>query len=243
MLEHKDEVVYFAHQYDTETAAMVCSCVIDELEKLYGEKFEYGQLLSAVKKLGVDHVYSPAYARAQSLAQAARLLDENLGKKPILLTDNYAAKNFLRSHFPELEKNFAFYDSKEKCFGDYMHEHHSGAKLISVSNNNSSGAEAAETGCVDYFVNARELYRIIMRTGGRPAVKRPIDAEEISEFEKCDRYAELFEAGGWYVDKPAEELEFTENGKRYKALICHNLGQVKTAVSELDKYDVIKITA
>ena len=243
MLEHKDEVVYFAHQYDTETAAMVCSCVIDELEKLYGEKFEYGQLLTAVKKLGVDHVYSPAYARAQSLAQAARLLDENLGKKPVLLTDNHAAKSFLRSHFPELEENFAFYDSKEKCFGDYMHEHHPGAKLISVSNNNSSGAEAAETGCVDYFINARELYRIIMRTGGRPSVKRPIEAEEIAEFEKCGRYAELFEAGGWYVDKPAEELEFTENGKRYKALICHNLGQVKAAVAKLDKYDVIKITA
>ena len=190
--------------------------------EIYGEKFEYGQLLAAVKKLGIDHVYSPAFARAQSLTQAARLLDENLGKKPVLLTDNHAAKSFLRSHFPELEENFAFYDSKEKCFGDYMHEHHPGAKLISVSNNNSSGAEAAETGCVDYFINARELYRIIMRTGGRPSVKRPIEAEEIAEFEKCGRYAELFEAGGWYVDKPAEELEFTENGKRsnYQLFCC-----------------------
>ena len=243
MQEHKDEVVYFAHQYGTETAAMVCSCVIDELEKLFGEKFEYGQLLAAVKKLGVDHVYSPAYARAQSMAQAAGLLDKNLGKKPVILTDNYAAKNFLRSHFPELEENFAFYDSREKCFGDYMHEHHPGAKLISVSDNNSAGAEAAETGCVDYFINARELYRIMMRTGGRPAVKRPIEVGEIAEFEKCERYAELFAAGGWYVDKPAEELVFTDNGKQYKALICHNLGQVKAAVGKLDKYDVIKITA
>ena len=82
-----------------------------------------------------------------------------------------------------------------------------------------------------------------MRTGGRPSVKRSIDAEEIAEFEKCSRYTELFGAGGWYVDKPAEELEFTENGKRYKALICHNLGQVKAAAAKLDKYDVIKITA
>jgi len=53
----------------------------------------------------------------------------------------------------------------------------------------------------------------------------------------------LFERGGCFVEKPAEELEFTENGKRYKALICHNLGQVKAAVGKLDKYDVIKITA
>lgn len=83
----------------------------------------------------------------------------------------------------------------------------------------------------------------MMRTGGRPAVKRPIEVGEIAEFEKCERYAELFAAGGWYVDKPAEELVFTDNGKQYKALICHNLGQVKAAVGKLDKYDVIKITA
>ena len=36
-----------------------------------------------------------------------------------------------------------------------------------------AGAEGAEAGCIDYFINARELYRIFLRTGGRPAVKRP----------------------------------------------------------------------
>ena len=243
MLEHKDEVVYFAHQYGTETAAMVCSCVIDELQKLYGEEFDYGQLIAAVKKLGIDHVYSPAYARAESKKQAVELLDKALGKKPVILTGNYAAKNYLRAHFPELEENFAFYDSKEKCFGDYMHEHRPGAKLIDISSNDSAGAEAAETGCIDYFINARELYRIFLRTGGRPAVKRPLEAEEIAPYEKVGRYAGLLSAGGWYIDKPAEELLFTENGKEYKALICHNLGQVKAAVGKLDKYDVIKVIA
>ena len=239
----RETVVYFAHQYGTETAAMVCSCVIDELQKLYKEKFDYGQLIAAIKKLGIDHVYSPAYARAESKKQAVELLDKTLGKTPMLLTGNYAAKNYLRAHFPELEENFAFYDSKEKCFGDYMHEHHPGVKLIDISSNNSAGAEGAETGCIDYFINARELYRIFLRTGGRPAVKRPLQPEEIAPYEKTDRYAELLSAGGWYIDKPAEELHFTENGREYKALICHNLGQVKAAVRKMDQFDVIKVIA
>ena len=243
MLEHKDEVVYFSHQYGTETAAMVCSCVIDELERLYGEKIEYEQLLAAVKKLGIDHVYSPSYAKAQSRKQEVELLDKMLGKKPMLLTGDYAAKNYLRTRFPELEENFAFYDSMVKCFGDYMHEHHPGVKLIDISNCNANGAEIHETGCADYFINARELYRIFIRTGGRPAVKKPIAPEEIAACEKTDRYPELVAAGGWYVDKPAEELSFTENGMEYKALICHNLGQLAAAVKQLDKYDVIKVIA
>ena len=243
MQEHKDEVVYFAHQYNTETAAIVCSCVMDELQKLCKESFDYEQLIAAVKKLGVDHVYSPAYAQAQSKKQEIELLDKMLGKKPMLLTGDYAAKNYLRANFPELEESFAFYDSMTKCFGDYMHANHPGIKLIEISSCNAAGAEIHETGCADYFINARELYRILLRTGGRPAVKKPLAAEKIADYEKSDKYSELVSAGGWYINKPAEELSFTENGKEYKALLCHNLSQVKAAVAKLDKYDVIKIMA
>lgn len=241
MKEHKDEIVYYAHGYDTETAAMLSSDVIPELEKLYGESFDYEQLVSAIKKLGVDHVYSPRYACRASMRQAAELLDKALGRKPLILTDSYAAKNYLRRNYSELSDSFAFFDSKEKCFGDYMHESSPSVKLIAISANNSAGAEAVETGCADYFVNARELYRIMMRTGGRPAVKHPIKAEELAQSEKSERYDALLSAGGWYVDKPAEELVFAEDGREYKALICHNVGQIGKAIKNLEKYDVIKV--
>lgn len=243
MKEHKDEVLYYAHQYGTETAAMLCSCIIDELSALFGEEMDFEQIVSALKKLGIDHVYSPGYAKAASRAQAVKLLDENLGKKPLILTENYAAQTYLRANFPELEESFAFFDSMQKCFGDYMHENRPGVKLINISCKNSNGAEAYEAKTVDYFINPRELYRIFLRTGAAPHRRRPEKAEDIAEYTKVTEYDELLSAGGWSLYGEPEELVFENKGKEYKALICHNLSQFKKAAKLMDKYDVIKVMA
>lgn len=244
MKEHKDEAIYFAHQYGTETAAMVCACVLPELEKLFkvpAGSFKYEQLVDGLKKLGIDHAYDPAFAKHGSDNQAADILDKMLGKKCAILTRDYAAKNFLEKNYPELKPHFAFCDSMQKVFSDRVKAEKPAAKLYSIGSCNSNGAEAAETGCMDYFINARELYRIFMRCGVRPDMRRGCEAEKLCDFERCERYTELMRAGGWSLGGKAEELSFTENGREYKALICHNLGQVKDAVTKLDKYDVIKI--
>lgn len=244
MKEHKDEALYFAHQYGTETAAMVCSCVIPELETLFkAEKgsFSYEQIVDGLKKLGIDHVYDPAFAKHGSDNQAADLLDKMLGDKCVILTRDYAAKNFLEKNYPELKAQFAFYDSMQKVFSDSVKAVKPEAKLYNITARNSNGAEAAETGCVDYFINARELYRIFLRSGVRPNMRRGQSAEQLCEFARCERYLELLRAGGWKLGGKAEELMFTANGREYKALICHNLGQVKKAIEAMDKYDVIKV--
>lgn len=244
MKEHKDEAVYFAHQYGTETAAMVCSCVLPELEELFKApegSFSYEQLVDGLKKLGIDHVYDPAFAKHISDNQAADLLDKMLGKGCVILTRDYAAKNYLSAHYPELKEHFAFYDSMQQVFSDRVKAAAPNAKLYNITARNSLGAEAAETGNVDYFINARELFRIFMRTGVRPNLRRGAQAEKLCEFDRCERYTELMRAGGWKLDGKAEEMTFTANGKQYTALICHNLGQVKAAVEQMDKYDVIKV--
>lgn len=246
MNEHKDEEIYFAHQYGTETAAMVCSCILPELEKLFKApkgSFTYEQVIACLKKLGIDHVYNPSYAKHTSRNQAADMLDKKLGKKCLILAEDFAAKNFLEANYPELKKQFVFFDSMQKCFGDYMHEHHPGVKLYNITNRNSYGAEAAETGDVDYFINARELYRIFLRTGCDPAQRKGAELEELCVYPRCERYDALFNAGGWKVSGKPEELTFTENGKEYKAAICHNLSQVKSAIEKMDKYDIIKVIA
>ena len=244
MKEHKDEEIYFAHQYDTETAAMVCSCVLKELEELFKVPkftFTYEQVIDGLKKIGIDHVYDPAFAMHISNNQAADMLDKKLGKKCVILTRDYAAKNFLEKNYPELKKQFVFHDSLQQVFGSYMHEHKPGTKLYHITNRNSYGAEAVETGDADYFINPRELYRIFLRTGVNPATRKGIAPEQLCEYERCERYGDLLHAGGWSLNGKAEELTFTENGKEYKALICHNLGQVKKAIEKMDKYDVIKV--
>lgn len=248
LIEKKDKYLTW-YLHDQEPA-------LNKLAQATCERYAMAEHFADIKQAAVCGIlvalqkYDPAIGAPFAAFQKRYIQD---GIDDYIRTAQSGVITMTADTYPVLRRIMAIYhlngdDCSDSCIQRIadetgMHEHHPGAKLISVSNNNSSGAEAAETGCVDYFINARELYRIIMRTGGRPSVKRPIEAEEIAEFEKCGRYAELFEAGGWYVDKPAEELEFTENGKRYKALICHNLGQVKAAVAKLDKYDVIKITA
>ena len=246
MKEHKDEEIYFAHQYGTETAAMVCSCVLRPLEELFGApkgSFTYEQVIDGLHKIGIDHVYNPSFAKHRARRQAVEALDKKLGKKCVIMAEDFAAKNFLDKNYPELKKQFLFYDSMQKAFGDYMHENRPDVKLYHITSRNSYGAEAKETGDVDYFINVRELYRIFLRTGVNPATRRGVELEELCEYERCERYDALFSAGGWKLDGGIEELSFEEKGKTYKAAICHNLGAVKKAIENMDKYDVIKIIA
>ena len=244
MKEHKDEEVYFAHQYGTETAAMVCSCVLKELEELFGVphySFTYEQVVDGLYKLGIDHVYDPKYVVHTSNAQAAKLLDERLGKGCVILTRDYAAQNFLRQNYPELSEHFAFYDSLQKVFGDYMHEHRPGARLYHITCRHSFGAEAVETKDVDYYMNARELYRVFLRCGVDPAQRKGVSPEPIADFARCERYPELTNTGGWQLSGELTELSFEEKGRTYKAAVCHNLGQLRKAIENMDKYDVIKV--
>ena len=244
MKEHKDEEIYFAHQYGTKTAALLCSCVLRGLEELFGvpkNSFTFEQVIDGLRKLGIDEVYDPSPAMHISGHRAAAKLDEMLGHGCVIFTRDWAAKTFLAKNYPELSDSFLFYDSPQQVFSEILRARSPETKLYNVNSSNFFGAEAYETGNVDYFINTRELYRIFLRTGVDPALRKGSDPDKLCDFERCERYKELFRSGGWQLSGEAEELSFTENGKEYKALICHNLGQVKKAVENMDKYDVIKV--
>lgn len=244
MAEHVDEEIYFAHQYGTETAALLSSCVTNELEKLFQApegSFKYEQVVDCLKKIGIDHVYSSGYARHITRKLMADMLDENLGKGCVIMADDFAAKNFLNSHYPELKDRFVFGDSVQKCFGDHMHEHHPGVKLYHVTSRNSFGAEVKETGSAGYFINARELYRIFLRTGCDPGQRCGMDAEELCEYSRCERYEALVNVDLWSMSAEIDVFTFKEKGKTFTAAVCHNLEQVKSAIENMDKYDVIKV--
>ncbi len=241
MKEHKDEIVYHGHERGTTTAAMLCGCVLRELQALYGKEFTYEQLAASVKKFGVDHVFSPGWAKAESLKQAADILDENLGKGLVIMTDNYAAKTFLNEKFPNLKDSFKFYDSMQTLFGRAMREAHPDWKLVNISRHNGFAGEAADTGLVDYFVNTRELYRIIERTGGAPYRREETEVENIADYAKEERYADLLNCDGWRLTGEAEEIFFKVGRKTYKAAVCHNLSQVSKVLADPKKYDVIRV--
>lgn len=244
MKEHKDEEIYFAHKYETKTAALLCACVIPELTKLFGAEkgsISLEQLVDGLKKIGIDEVYDPAAVMHIAGHRASDALDKMLGKGTVIITRDYAAKSFLTKYYPELKDSFLFYDSPQQIFSEIMREKCPDAKLYSINNCNSFGAEAYETGNADYFINPRELFRIFLRTGVNPVMRKGMEPDKLCDYERCDRYSELFHAGGWRPDGEAEELCFTENGREIRALICHNLGQFKKMADKLDGYDVVKL--
>ena len=243
MSEHKDEILYFAHQYGTQTVALLCPDVVEPLEKLYGESFSFEQVAAALKKIGIDHVLDGRGAEARSLAGAARLLDERLGNGRLLITGNYAAKIFLESRCPELRESFVFYDSPLKCFSDFAGERFPGAKRIIISSDNSYGAEAHETGAAEYFVNPRELYRIFLRTGGAPARRGPVEPESMCSEELPACFWELLTAENRNPRRAPETVTVETGGRTLRGLICFNPRQAKTALEHPDDYDVVHIFA
>lgn len=243
MKEHKDEIVYYAHQYGTKTAALLCPDAAEPLMKLYGEVFSYEHIVSALKKIGIDYVFDGRDANALSRAQAARLLDRRLGEGPLLLTSNYSAKVFLECRFSELRSHFAFYDSPQKVFSDFARDRFPEARLLFVGAENQNGAEAAERGTVDYFVNPHELYRIFLRTGGAPARRRPEKAEAFAREDSASVYAELLSDKPWSPHNAPEEISILKDGHSYRCLVCHNTLQASRVIEKLEDYDVIRILA
>ena len=243
MAEHKDEILYHAHQYGTKTAALLFPDAVRPLEALYGESFSFGQLAAALKKIGIDRVYDGSGAQALSRAKAARLLDERLGTGTLLLTENHAAKSFLQSRCPERSGQFAFFDSPLQCFSAAIRAEQPGTKLIAVGGENAFGAEAAETGAADYFVNARELYRILLRSGGAPAKRIPVEAEALPCDPVPEGYAPLLADIPWSLREEPAEVSVLRNGQHYRGLICRNPQQAEKALQEAEAWDVIRVLA
>ena len=96
MQEHKDEVLYMAHSYDYDTAVQLSQDVIPELTELYKVKegeITMTKLVGAMHKLGFGNVISNEHAEFLAAEEAAKIIDENIGKEPVLLTNSFAVQH------------------------------------------------------------------------------------------------------------------------------------------------------
>lgn len=192
MQEHKDELIYAGHQYGVTSVAQLDPNILPELENLF--KMPAGALTlervaAGLKKIGIDYVMSDDEAQALSAAKGATAVKAKLSKVkgPIILTNSFAAQNFIVQYFSDLTENVVVYPSAQHIFGAYVKEKFAAAhkldafklRTIVISNDNENGAEAHETGCVDYSLNARELYRIFMRTGGNMNTLRDTELDRL----------------------------------------------------------------
>lgn len=252
MKEHKDEVLYMTHSYDVNTVCQVSENVVSELTKLYGlddGAISMEQICTALHKIGFDRVVTDEYSKKESARQAAEILENMIDKTPLILTSSNAVKNFVEEYFPDMKDQICFYDSAQTIFGRTIRESDAfgfdkPVKTVNITNVKEMGAEAEETGDVDYVWNARELYRVFLRTGGAPQRKSKTGFDALTSEEVPAAYPELLGDKEWVLTPEYEETTITVNGSDHKCAIAHNLGQVRKLLEgDYRKFDVIRLLA
>ena len=146
--------------------------------------------------------------------------------------------------FPKMKDKIDCYDSVQTSFCKAASElaGDKPLKLVNITNAKEA-AEGKEIGNADYVINARELYRIFLRTGGAPH-KRAAQAFDKSWKDGQLPYKELLGAEGWNLEKEPEEVAIIVDGKPYKCAVAHNLGQVRRLLEgDYRNYDVVRLMA
>ena len=236
-MEHKDELVYYAHKDGMTTAAVVSVDLISELEhvlKLVPGSVTLLEIAGALKKIGVDTVYDSQEAEEAAKAQAEALLDEKCkAGRPVILTNSFAAKAFLEKYFPDRQSSFLFYDSPLAVFGKAV----KADKRFVFGAVGNDAAECEKTGFVDIAVNPRELARIMIRTGSEPNPKRTAAFASLNLPKASGKYGTLLNKALWSMDDEPES--FLLDG--LKCVICHNLGQARKILEGNEAFDVIRV--
>ena len=240
--EHKDEMVYFAHRPGVKTAALVDASVLPELEALYGGSITMGQLASALRKIGVDKVYDAEELRLLAADEAAQKLSKRRRKAPAIVAFDPAAKAYLTANFSDRKADFIFPDSAQVRFAALTKGQFD--KVWRISGRNGLAAEVHDTGCADYFYNARELFRILKRTGADPTRREDAALDTLGiDKPEASGYAPVLAPICWEVGGVAETVKLTVGGKEKAACVCRNPMQAKKALESGAEFAVIRVGA
>jgi formate hydrogenlyase subunit 6/NADH:ubiquinone oxidoreductase subunit I len=261
-LEQKDELLYHTHDYDTTTVAQVSDDVLDELAKLFKLKrseVDIRHVVAGLKKIGVDYVVTEEVPLLQAQAIAAKYLDENAakGKWPMVITSSYAAVQFVKRYFPSLSDGMFCYDSAQQQFGKLVRGNWLSAiksdprkkvVTISVTSNNDNEGEATKNGSVDYVLNARELYRIFLRTGVNLKKILPVEPDSFgAAAELTPAVARLLAPVAWEIGSRIEVLDVALGNATVKAAVGKTLGHARQLLeqvsNETSPYQIIKISS
>lgn len=248
--EHKDEIVYHAHRADTTAIAQVDSALIEELERIWKYKTEpvtVEQLVGSLKKIGFSAVVDAKDARETAQAEAEALLDKRLKSGKAILTDNAAAVKLLKRDFGQYSERFVFYLSALSVFGSRAKAtfapDEQKVKTCAFTPFGADASEAADTGCVDYVVNPRELYRIMVRTGSEPNPRRVGKPDRLPHASPSGKYGRLLEPVRWSMDAEPEYFELSLDGRTLSCAICRNPAQLRRVLADKPETDIIRVTA
>lgn len=248
MKESIDKMLFYTHNYDSKTIAMVSSSILPDLEKLY--KMEPGtldihRLIAGLKKLGIDCVISEEQVIDANQTKAEEIIADAKGQ--VIMSNSLAAKNFINLYYPEMTDKVVYYESLQETFSSLAKDFseqlgYNKYKTVVLTANNENGAEVVENKTVDFSMNAREVYRTFKRTGVDVNRMKPADALKMN-IEKEHVYDSVTAPVTFNYEKEPEVLKI--DGKLIA--VAHNLGQARKLLDEVvrgtSQFTVIRICA
>lgn len=251
MKEHIDEIIYCNHEYSTKTLVQVSTNVLSEIRKLYKTKEDsditMNHMCAAFRKLMWNHVITDDYAKSRSNQLMVSAIEQ--GGKGVMVTNSRAVRNFVENKFPDLADKIQYVPSPQEILGTEIAAQFAKEdgipreklKVTYVTNVKELGAECEETQEVDFTVNARETYRMFLRTGGAPARREPCEFDFAGEIVTTP-YDRLFEQN-WNLEQEPEEILLEVEGRTLHCAVAHNLGQCRVLLEKPGTYDAMVLNA
>ena len=191
----------------------------------------------------------------QKFGQSALKKGSEQNLKTIIITNSPAAKKFLNKNYPQLAKEVVYYPSAQQCFGTYFRDSFAkkkeilleNVKLLSVTNDNENASEAVESSSVHYVMNAREIYRMFLRTGVdlKKTQTRGIRSDS-GEWKAGDRWileCQQLDTEGW----KSRSFTIQMNGETVPAASANTLGGSRKLLQKIQEgnspYRVVRINA
>lgn len=255
MKEHIDEILYWTHSYEAESAVLLSEDVISELSALYqidSGELTWEKVCAALRKIGVDYVYREEDIDRIRKSHAVSLIEESIRKqrnanhktkKPIFLTDSPSVLRFMKKEFSD---EVMYCENAQAIFSSLIKENRKDdvlLKRIHVTNRKEMAQQAIDTKDVDYVINARELYRIFIRTGAAPVKRIPSSADSLALPEysaKENPIYTILSASGFQFSEKVQQFNIADGEQLLRFAVTHNLRQLTSLKKEeLSQYDVI----
>ena len=238
--EHKDEMLDVTHTYGVKSVAMADAALIPEIERIWPREHKpitLEQIAGSLKKLGFKAVLNADDMRALAAAETEKRLDQRLKKGSAIVADSLAAKKLLERDWADYADRFVFMPSAAAVFGIFAKDALGADKTAVVTPVGPEASEVYETGCADFAVNARELYRIMVRTGAEPNPQRAFAPDAVEYDAPSGKYGKVLERVKWNRDAEAERFEMKVGRKTYQCAICHNPAQLQAALDA----DIVRV--
>lgn len=234
MKEKKDELLYYAHDLGTTTAAHISENIIEPLAELFKmpkSDLSVETIASGLKKIGINYVFSDTVTekRSRLLASEAIKVNYEMTGGPLIVTSSYSGQKFVETFYPDYVDRLVTYPSSQALFSRMSKDGKN--KLISITNSHDNQMAGLTQEGIDYVLNARELYRLFMRTGFNPKIaeKRPLDIMYPLDEDQSQAL------GQWLEEKDL------------KVMCVSTLGQARQEIEKIKKginnFDVLRITS